>query len=122
MNKNSAKVFRILLSIFLLFSFMQPSHAITSLSELKIPDDEFALITSKYSELQKNLTPIIEKTTFAQEEFLRVRAESKGVGPEFQAARNFLRNQIKSLFQSFSVQSKIKLESDQLYRKILKSP
>ena len=101
---------------------MQPSHAITSLSELKIPDDEFALITSKYSELQKNLTPIIEKTTFAQEEFLRVRAESKGVGPEFQAARNFLRNQIKSLFQSFSVQSKIKLESDQLYRKILKSP
>ena len=106
----------------MLFSFIQPVHAITSLSELQIPDEQIAVVSTSYIELSQRVTPIIEKTTFAQEEFLRVRAESKGVGPEFQAARNFLRNQIKNLYQSFSTQSKIKLESDQIYRKILKSP
>lgn len=110
------------LVLLILGSINQPSFAISSLSELKIPDDQLAAVTTRFTALTTTLNPLIERTTFAQEEFLRLRAESKGNDPEFLAAQNFFRSQIKSLYKSFSAESTIKLQSAQIFRKILKSP
>ena len=110
------------LVLLILGSINQPSFAMSSLSELKIPDDQLAAVTTRFTALTTTLNPLIERTTFAQEEFLRLRAESKGSDPEFLAAQNFFRSQIKALYKSFSAESTIKLQSAQIFRKILKSP
>jgi len=110
------------LVLLILGSINQPSFAMSSLSELKIPDDQLAAVTTRFTALTTTLNPLIERTTFAQEEFLRLRAELKGSDPEFLAAQNFFRSQIKALYKSFSAESTIKLQSAQIFRKILKSP
>ena len=122
MYRPSRNYLRFALAIAILSIFIQPSFAITSLSELKIPDEQLASVTNRHLTLATSLVPLIQRTTFGQEEFLRLRAEKKGVGPEFQAAQNYLRSQIKLLYQAFSGQTQIKLESAQIYRKILNSP
>ena len=122
MYRPSRNYLRFALAIAILSIFIQPSFAITSLSELKIPDEQLASVTNRHLTLATSLIPLIQRATFGQEEFLRLRAEKKGVGPEFQAAQNYLRSQIKSLYQAFSGQTQIKLESAQIYRKILNSP
>ena len=122
MFRPSRNYLRFALAIAILSIFIQPSFAITSLSELKIPDEQLASVTNKHLTLATSLIPLIQRTTFGQEEFLRLRAEKKGVGPEFQAAQNYLRSQIKLLYQAFSGQTQIKQESAQIYRKILNSP
>lgn len=122
MYRPSRNYFRFAFAIAILSIFIQPSFAITSLSELKIPDEQLASVTNKHLTLATSLIPLIQRATFGQEEFLRLRAEKKGVGPEFQAAQNYLRSQIKLLYQAFSGQTQIKQESAQIYRKILNSP
>ena len=122
MYRPSRNYFRFAFAIAILSIFIQPSFAITSLSELKIPDEQLASVTNKHLTLATSLIPLIQRSTFGQEEFLRLRAEKKGVGPEFQAAQNYLRSQIKLLYQAFSGQTQIKQESAQIYRKILNSP
>jgi endonuclease YncB( thermonuclease family) len=122
MYRPSRNYFRFAFAIAILSIFIQPSFAITSLSELKIPDEQLASVTNKHLTLATSLIPLIQRSTFGQEEFLRLRAEKKGVGPEFQAAQNYLRSQIKLLYQAFSGQTQIKQESTQIYRKILNSP
>lgn len=122
MYRPSRNYFRFAFAIAILSIFIQPSFAITSLSELKIPDEQLASVTNRHLTLATSLVPLIQRTTFGQEEFLRLRAEKKGVGPEFQAAQNYLRSQIKLLYQAFSGQTQIKQESAQIYRKILNSP
>lgn len=122
MYRPSRNYFRFVFAIAILSIFIQPSFAITSLSELKIPDEQLASVTNKHLTLATSLIPLIQRATFGQEEFLRLRAEKKGVGPEFQAAQNYLRSQIKLLYQAFSGQIQIKQESAQIYRKILNSP
>ena len=122
MHRPSRNYFRFAFAIAILSIFIQPSFAITSLSELKIPDEQLASVTNKHLTLATSLIPLIQRSTFGQEEFLRLRAEKKGVGPEFQAAQNYLRSQIKLLYQAFSGQTQIKQESAQIYRKILNSP
>ena len=122
MHRPSRNYFRFAFAIAILSIFIQPSFAITSLSELKIPDEQLASVTNRHLTLATSLVPLIQRTTFGQEEFLRLRAEKKGVGPEFQAAQNYLRSQIKLLYQAFSGQTQIKQESAQIYRKILNSP
>ena len=122
MYRPSRNYFRFAFAIAILSIFIQPSFAITSLSELKIPDEQLASVTNKHLTLATSLIPLIQRSTFGQEEFLRLRAEKKGVGPEFQAAQNYLRSQIKLLYQAFSGQNQIKQESAQIYRKILNSP
>lgn len=104
------------------FAFLQPGHAIGSFSELKIPDDQILAISSKYQQLASTLSPLLDKTSFAREEFLRLRAESKGRGTEFQAAQNFFRAQIKALYQTFAGEIQIKQESNLIFQKILQSP
>jgi len=122
MHRPSRNYFRFAFAIAILSIFIQPSFAITSLSELKIPDEQLASVTNRHLTLATSLIPLIQRATFGQEEFLRLRAEKKGVGPEFQAAQNYLRSQIKLLYQAFSGQNQIKQESAQIYRKILNSP
>ena len=122
MYRPSRNYFRFAFAIAILSIFIQPSFAITSLSELKIPDEQLASVTNRHLTLATSLIPLIQRSTFGQEEFLRLRAEKKGVGPEFQAAQNYLRSQIKLLYQAFSGQTQIKQESAQIYRKILNSP
>ena len=122
MYRPSRNYFRFAFAIAILSIFIQPSFAITSLSELKIPDEQLASVTNRHLTLATSLIPLIQRSTFGQEEFLRLRAEKKGVGPEFQAAQNYLRSQIKLLYQAFSGQNQIKQESAQIYRKILNSP
>ena len=122
MYRPSRNYFRFAFAIAILSIFIQPSFAITSLSELKIPDEQLASVTNRHLALTTSLIPLIQRTTFGQEEFLRLRAERKGSGPEFQAAQNYLRSQIKSLYQAFSGQTQIKKASAQIYRKILNSP
>lgn len=122
MYRPSRNYFRFAFAIAILSIFIQPSFAITSLSELKIPDEQLASVTNKHLTLATSLIPLIQRSTFGQEEFLRLRAEKKGVGSEFQAAQNYLRSQIKLLYQAFSGQTQIKQESAQIYRKILNSP
>lgn len=122
MYRPSRNYFRFAFAIAILSIFIQPSFAITSLSELKIPDEQLASVTNRHLALTTSLIPLIQRTTFGQEEFLRLRAEQKGSGPEFQAAQNYLRSQIKSLYQAFSGQTQIKKASAQIYRKILNSP
>lgn len=122
MHRPSRNYFRFAFAIAILSIFIQPSFAITSLSELKIPDEQLASVTNRHLTLATSLIPLIQRSTFGQEEFLRLRAEKKGVGPEFQAAQNYLRSQIKLLYQAFSGQTQIKQESAQIYRKILNSP
>jgi endonuclease YncB( thermonuclease family) len=122
MYRPSRNYFRFAFAIAILSIFIQPSFAITSLSELKISDEQLASVTNKHLTLATSLIPLIQRATFGQEEFLRLRAEKKGVGPEFQAAQNYLRSQIKLLYQAFSGQTQIKQESAQIYRKILNSP
>ncbi|MFZ9926413.1 MAG: lamin tail domain-containing protein [Candidatus Nanopelagicaceae bacterium] len=122
MYRPSRNYFRFAFAIAILSIFIQPSFAITSLSELKIPDEQLASVTNRHLTLTTSLIPLIQRTTFGQEEFLRLRAERKGSGPEFQAAQNYLRSQIKSLYQAFSGQTQIKKASAQIYRKILNSP
>jgi endonuclease YncB( thermonuclease family) len=122
MKKSYRNFFCFTILSVILGTFIQPSFAIASLSELKIPDEQLASVTNRHLTLTTSLIPLIQRTTFGQEEFLRLRAERKGSGPEFQAAQNYLRSQIKLLYQAFSGQTQIKQESAQIYRKILNSP
>ena len=120
---NLRKFFSTLLSLSLIFVVnIQPSSAIQSFNDLKIPDDEILAISARYSELLQTISPLLDKTTFAREEFLRIRSENRGKGPEFQAAQNFLRSQVKNLYQTFIGGVQIKQESNLIFRKILKSP
>lgn len=106
----------------LLFGNLQPSNAISSISELTIPADQVDAIQGKFSSLTSAIAPLLDRTTFAQEEFLRLRAETGGKGQEFQAAQNFLRAQIQNLYKTFSSEVQIKSKSDLLFKRIQKSP
>ena len=106
----------------LLFGNLQPSNAISSISELTIPVDQVDAIQGKFSSLTSAIAPLLDRTTFAQEEFLRLRAETGGKGQEFQAAQNFLRAQIQNLYKTFSSEVQIKSKSDLLFKRIQKSP
>ena len=106
----------------LLFGNLQPSNAISSISELTIPADQVDAIQGKFSSLTSAIAPLLDRTTFAQEEFLRLRAETGGKGQEFQAAQNFLRAQIQNLYKMFSSEIQIKSKSDLLFKRIQKSP
>ena len=106
----------------LLFGNLQPSNAISSISELTIPSDQVDAIQGKFSSLTSAIAPLLDRTTFAQDEFLRLRAETGGKGQEFQAAQNFLRAQIQNLYKMFSSEIQIKSKSDLLFKRIHKSP
>ena len=106
----------------LLFGNLQPSNAISSISELTIPVDQVDAIQGKFISLTSAIAPLLDRTTFAQEEFLRLRAETGGKGQEFQAAQNFLRAQIQNLYKTFSSEVQIKSKSDLLFKRIQKSP
>ncbi len=99
-----------------------PGNAITSLSELAIPDDQVVSIQVRFVSLTTTMAPMLERTTFAQEEFLRLRAETKGKGAEYQAAHNFLRTQVQGLFKSLSGEVQIRNQSNRIFNQILKSP
>lgn len=98
------------------------SNAITSFSELVIPEEQVSAIQSRFTSLTNSINPLIDRTIFAREEFLRLRAETKAKGPEFQAAQNFFRNQIASLYKRLAGEVEIKNQSAQVFTKILKSP
>jgi endonuclease YncB( thermonuclease family) len=98
------------------------SNAITSFSELAIPSDQVSAIQGRFISLTNSIDPLIDRTTFAREEFLRLRAETKANGPEFQAAQNFFRNQISALYKRLAGEVEIKNQSAQIFAKILKSP
>lgn len=100
----------------------QSSNAITSFSELAIPSDQVSAIQGRFISLTNSIDPLIDRTTFAREEFLRLRAETKANGPEFQAAQNFFRNQISALYKRLAGEVEIKNQSAQIFAKILKSP
>lgn len=99
-----------------------PSSAISSFSELAIPDDQVSAIQGRFISLTNSMSSLIDRTTFAREEFLRLRAESKGRGAEFQAAQNFFRGQIATLYKRLSAETEIKNQSAQIFAKIMKSP
>ena len=108
--------------ITLMLGSAQSSNAITSLSELTIPNDQIIAIQGRFAELTTTIAPLIDRATFAQEEFLRLRAETRGKGQEFQAAQNFFRNQIKNLYQKLLEDNQIKYQSNQIFQKIRNSP
>ena len=87
MRNLTKRLLGLFLVLLILGSINQPSFAMSSLSELKIPDDQLAAVTTRFTALTTTLNPLIERTTFAQEEFLRLRAELKGSDPEFLAAQ-----------------------------------
>ena len=59
---------------------MFPGNAITSLSELRIPEEQVSAVRDRFTGLSNTITPLIERTSFAREEFLRMRAERNGRG------------------------------------------
>ena len=112
-----------LLSVLMVQSFlMNSAYAIQSLSDLQIPPEDFATVTSEFSTLSTTIAPLIDRTTFAREEFLRLRAETRGKGVEYQASHNYLRSQIRALYSSLNSDEKIKSQSKILFRRISKSP
>lgn len=122
MPRGMKRAFLFVALIVSLFGNLQPSSAITSLSELAIPDEEVLAIQGRFNTLVSTITPLIGSTTFAREEFLRLRSESGGKGQEFQAAQNFFRNQIQRLNKTLAGELQIKRQSNVLFDKILKSP
>lgn len=122
MKRIALKFVPIIISVITLIFQIPSSFAITSLSELKVSETQSIAITAKYNSLYERISSQIEKATFAQEEFLRLRSETKARGVEFQASHNYLRAQIKKLYQIFESQSEIILESSKIFKQILKSP
>ena len=98
------------------------AYAIQTLSDLQIPPEDFATVTSEFSTLSTTIAPLIDRTTFAREEFLRLRAETRGKGVEYQASHNYLRSQIRALYSSLNSDEKIKSQSKILFTRISKSP
>ena len=98
------------------------AYAIQTLSDLQIPPEDFATVTSEFSTLSTTIAPLIDRTTFAREEFLRLRAETRGKGVEYQASRNYLRSQIRALYSILNSDEKIKSQSKILFTRISKSP
>ena len=101
---------------------MLPGNAITSLSELRIPEDQVSAVKDRFTGLSNTITPLIERTSFAREEFLRMRAERNGRGAEFQASQNFFRTQIVALYKSLSAEVQIKNQSEEIFQQIRRSP
>ena len=117
------RVFVITLLFFsVLLSTIQPGYAITSLRELAIADDQVIAIQGRFISLATSITPLVDRTTFAREEFLRLRSESGSKGPEFQAAHNFFRAQVRGLYKTFAAESQIKSQSARIFSQILASP
>lgn len=106
----------------LLLSTTQSGFAITSLRELAIADDEVIAIQGRFISLATSITPLVDRTTFAREEFLRLRSESGSNSPEFQAAHNFFRAQVRGLYKTFAAESQIKSQSTRIFSQILASP
>jgi hypothetical protein len=92
---------------FLMIS-VQSSNAITSFSEFVIPEEQVSAIQSRFISLTNSISHLVDRTTFAREEFLRLRSETKVKGPEFQAVENFFRNQISLLHRKLSSESVIR--------------
>lgn len=112
---------------FLLFittqlSSMSQGYAITSIRELTIPDDQIIAIQGRFITLSTTISPLIDRATFAREEFLRLNAETRGRGQEFQAARNFFRSEIRTLYKALASENVIKAQTNEIFQKILKSP
>lgn len=105
-----------------LASSLQSSQAISSLSELKIPEEEISAIQNRQIKVAGALTPLIDRATFAREEFLRLRSENNATGAEFQAASNFFRSQIRAMYRALVKDAQIGRMRDQIYQQILASP
>lgn len=103
-------------------AYIQPGNAISSLSELAIPDDKVIAIQARYVTLSTSITPWIDRTNFAREEFLRLRAETNGKGQEFQAAHNFFRTQVQGLARVLAGETQIRSQSTRIFNQILGSP
>lgn len=117
------RVFVVTLMFFsVLLSTIQPGYAITSLRELAIADDQVIAIQGRFISLATSITPLVDRTTFAREEFLRLRSESRSKGPEFQAAHNFFRAQVRGLYKTLAAGSQIKSQSARIFSQILASP
>lgn len=122
MVRKSKPIFVLVTILLSLIVSMNASQAITSLSELKIPEDQVEAIQSRQIKLAGAIAPLIDRTTFAREEFLRLRSEGSTKSAEFQAAQNFFRSQIKALYKTLVRDVQITRMSNQIYQQILRSP
>ena len=112
----------VVIFVSVLVSGTQQGNAITSIGELTIPDDQIDAIQGRFITLTTTISPLIDRATFAREEYLRLSAETKGKGQEFQAAQNFFRSEIRALYKALSSENAIKSQTNQVFQRILKSP
>ena len=115
-------IFTCLTVLALSLSSIQSSSAITSLSELVVPDEKVIAIQGRYISLSTSITPWVDRASFAREEFLRLRAETNGRGQEFQAAHNFFRSQVQGMYKVLAGENQIRSQSTRIFNQILSSP